>query len=200
MCARGAHFPGLRAAPFWLEGDGGGAYAGGLEWLAELEAAVPRIRDELDHVLAAPLPAALRPAPAPARDDVMAASGATARALFDTGFYGHDSGYRQILLYNRARPQRAASLFPRALAALDDAGAPFGTRFVSLARMVGRRALHAHTDRINYMLTAHVPLRVPAAPRGGGAATEPDRSVEHRAADADDDRPYGWLTGSSGRG
>ena len=78
--------PGLRAAPFWLEGDGRGAYADGLEWLAELEAAVPRIRDELDAVLAAPLPAALArgasaPPPPGARDGVMAASGATARAL-----------------------------------------------------------------------------------------------------------------------
>ncbi len=167
-------WPGLRARPFWRraserastaarvdwrytarddepaprseeiappeDGDGDG-----FAWLGELEAHAQEIADEL------------------ARVAIMGQSGSTGE-YWRSGFYNgeHNGGFQLLDLINDDTPREdMREAFPKTFDAIQRSGAPFGPRLVAFGRMKPHTWLPRHSDKCNYLLTAHIPLPIP---------------------------------------
>ena len=134
---------GLAARPFWDTGD--------FAWAAPLEAASGEIAAELAAILKAD------------RSDIALAG---------------DSAYQSTMMgggWSAIRLQRlgvwnedVCAAFPRTTAALRslDPPLPFAMRGVMFARQVPNTGVAPHSDARNFVLTAHLGLRVPSRESG----------------------------------
>ena len=122
------------------DGDGDG-----FAWLGELEAHAQEIADEL------------------ARVAIMGQSGSTGE-YWRSGFYNgeHNGGFQLLDLINDDTPREdMREAFPKTFDAIQRSGAPFGPRLVAFGRMKPHTWLPRHSDKCNYLLTAHIPLPIP---------------------------------------
>ena len=98
-----------------------------------------------------------------ARVAIMGQSGSTGE-YWRSGFYNgeHNGGFQLLDLINDDTPREdMREAFPKTFDAIQRSGAPFGPRLVAFGRMKPHTWLPRHSDKCNYLLTAHVPLPIP---------------------------------------
>lgn len=171
-------WPGLRARPFWRRAKERASTAARVDWrfsaradepaprseeiappedgdgdsfawLGQLEAHADEIAEELARVAIMP-PHEGQPG--------------SASEYWRSGFYNgeHNRGFELLDLINDDTPREdMREAFPKTFEAIQRSGAPFGPRLVAFGRMKPHTWLPRHSDKCNYLLTAHVPLPIP---------------------------------------
>eukprot|EP00937_MAST-01D_sp_MAST-1D-sp2_P004659 g4659.t1 len=172
-CARGQRlkaggdFPGLsRHAPVHNAAE--------FEWVPEVEAATPVIKQELKQYVAA---LAGQQGQGQGHEQERALEGGGEEEGWSTDFFGGSYGaaFDGVALVRRGAATAAAAAFPRTVALLRRHGGPGGGllgahRLVFFARQRAGSGVPPHSDCCNYVYTAHLGVHVPAAPPAAAAA------------------------------